>query len=195
MKNKCLKCGKSCIRKYCNYTCWANSEERKRINQKSFKGKKIPKAQREKMALAKIGTTRSLEARKKNSESMKGHIWSTETLLKRAQSLKGKKRSGVAYQNIINGIAKAHGYISYEAMPNVPSPDYRGQNWAEIRKEIIKRDDKKCKVCGKKKRLQVHHIVPWRQTKDNSPENLITLCIGCHQSIKGKPLPQGVTVS
>jgi 5-methylcytosine-specific restriction endonuclease McrA len=57
--------------------------------------------------------------------------------------------------------------------------------WIAKREEIIERDGKKCKNCGrdyKKVTLQVHHIEykygvdPWNYPN----ENLITLCVECH---------------
>ena len=54
--------------------------------------------------------------------------------------------------------------------------------WKKKRAEILKRDHKKCKICGNKDGLQVHHIY----SLDTNPElklensNLITLCDSCH---------------
>jgi len=58
---------------------------------------------------------------------------------------------------------------------------YRGNSWPEERKRALKRDGYKCVICGKDKEelgtsLHVHHIVPYRLTKNNSPSNLISLC-------------------
>jgi hypothetical protein len=194
MEKICKNCEKEFIVKrnakglYCSLLCWLTSKEKADVNRKSFKGKILSKEHRKKMALAKIGTKRSLEARIKSSEFMKGHKWSKETLEKRANSLKGKTRSGQAYQNILNGIAKSYGYKSYAEMPLIDNKDWRGTEWRKIRLIVIKRDNYKCQLCPNTERLQVHHIIPWRDTHDNSPENLITLCIYCHQRIKGKPL-------
>lgn len=195
MKTVCKKCGaqftptRGAKGTFCSLKCWARSKDKADVNRKALKGKRLSLEHRRKLSKVKIGTIRSLESRKRNSESMIGHKWSKETIRKRTLSLTGKKRTGLAYQNILDGIAKSHGYNSYAEMPNVPNPDYRGHRWTEIRTRIIERDKNKCRLCGEKQRLQVHHIVPWRQTKDNSSSNLITLCISCHQSIKGKPLP------
>jgi len=52
--------------------------------------------------------------------------------------------------------------------------------WKQIRLSIIKRDNNKCRICESEERLQVHHIVPYRITQDNSEGNLITLCLSCH---------------
>lgn len=42
-----------------------------------------------------------------------------------------------------------------------------------------------CACCGTtRKQLQVHHIVPFRLTFDNSDQNLIPLCLKCHKSIE-----------
>jgi 5-methylcytosine-specific restriction endonuclease McrA len=60
----------------------------------------------------------------------------------------------------------------------------RGLNWDKIRKKIYKRDDFKCQYCGKKGKLNCHHIIPYRSTQDNSGDNLITLCNLCHSKLE-----------
>lgn len=64
----------------------------------------------------------------------------------------------------------------------------RGEDWKEKRLLALQRDDYTCQDCGIKERrgLQVHHIIAWAETKDNSLENLITLCLKCHGEIEGK---------
>ena len=57
--------------------------------------------------------------------------------------------------------------------------------WMERAKEIRERD-RVCQHCGKtpkqnRRALDVHHIVPYRISKDNSPSNLISLCRVCHK--------------
>jgi len=54
----------------------------------------------------------------------------------------------------------------------------RGLGWADV-KRIVKARDKICQRCGAKK-ADVHHVIPYRITHDNSPENLILLCRSCH---------------
>ena len=58
--------------------------------------------------------------------------------------------------------------------------DYRGPKWRIIRKEILERDGYMCAICGSKNNLVVHHIEPYYISKNNNPENLITLCRSCH---------------
>ncbi len=58
---------------------------------------------------------------------------------------------------------------------------YRGAGWLSVRTRIVRRDGYECRRCGEtKKQLQVHHIIPYRETQNNSPDNLITLCVRCH---------------
>lgn len=66
------------------------------------------------------------------------------------------------------------------------SKHYRGENWKEIRKNIYRRDNYKCQECGKKcrKDINCHHIIPYYETQNNLPENLITLCASCHSKIE-----------
>jgi len=64
---------------------------------------------------------------------------------------------------------------------------YRGDDWGVIRKSIYKRDGWSCRYCGKhcdKREIQCHHITPYRLTKDNSENNLVTLCVSCHPKIE-----------
>lgn len=58
------------------------------------------------------------------------------------------------------------------------------KSWEVVRKQVISRDGGKCARCSKTGRLEVHHIVPWRKTKDDSPNNLITLCHECHFNVE-----------
>lgn len=71
------------------------------------------------------------------------------------------------------------GGISYN-----PNYDY-GFEWRQIRKQVWGRDNYTCQVCGKTNcRVETHHIIPFRISKDNSLENLITLCSSCHQRVE-----------
>lgn len=66
---------------------------------------------------------------------------------------------------------------------------YRGDDWEDIRKAVYKRDGYRCQVCGKhckRKEIQAHHIHPYRETFDNSLENLITLCNSCHAKTENR---------
>lgn len=70
---------------------------------------------------------------------------------------------------------------------------YRGFDWKDVVELIRERDRYTCQRCGMTTEecntiyggnLQVHHKIPYRLTKDNSPENLITLCNRCHKYIE-----------
>lgn len=54
--------------------------------------------------------------------------------------------------------------------------------WRGLRKKVYERDNWTCKDCGVKCRetIQCHHVVPYRESMDDSMENLITLCRKCH---------------
>lgn len=65
---------------------------------------------------------------------------------------------------------------------------YRGKDWRKQRELRLKTDGYKCVLCGEdytKGNLDVHHIVRYYYTKDNSLENLITLCKRCHKVTEG----------
>ncbi|MDB5413215.1 MAG: endonuclease [Rubritepida sp.] len=59
----------------------------------------------------------------------------------------------------------------------------RGHGWKHSRALAISRSPF-CAVCGTRKRLQVHHIIPYRLTHDNSQENLVPLCVKHHRFVE-----------
>lgn len=59
----------------------------------------------------------------------------------------------------------------------------RGSQWNRVRRAVIARSPF-CAICGTQKRLDVHHIVPFRITHDNRPINLIPLCKKCHKRVE-----------
>lgn len=107
---------------------------------------------------------------------------------------------------------KCHGKWRSENKTGVNHPNWRGgwcpyygPNWARQRIEARKRDNYHCQYCGKSekangKRLDVHHIVPFRKFKYVSGENenykeanklsnLISLCVHCHKKAEAGLIP------
>lgn len=59
--------------------------------------------------------------------------------------------------------------------------------WKRLSKKILKRDKFICQSCGKclrKHKHNVHHILPFIFSHNNSEDNLVSLCIPCHTSIE-----------
>ncbi|HLH24836.1 MAG TPA: HNH endonuclease signature motif containing protein [Chloroflexota bacterium] len=62
-----------------------------------------------------------------------------------------------------------------------------GEGWPQIA-DAIRQRDRVCRRCGKTpeangRALDVHHVVPFRASRDNSPENLVALCMICHREV------------
>jgi hypothetical protein len=78
------------------------------------------------------------------------------------------------------GFASPH-VLPSTAMQRAPSP--------KLRMKIIKRDEYKCRVCGRSPKnhvdieLHVHHIRPWAAGGVTEDKNLITLCHTCHNGL------------
>lgn len=63
-----------------------------------------------------------------------------------------------------------------------------GAGW-KLRRAEIRERDRVCRSCGKSPEmngsaLHVHHLVPFRYSGTNRPENLVALCDSCHHSIE-----------
>ncbi len=62
-------------------------------------------------------------------------------------------------------------------------------NYGNIRAYILQRDGYKCKQCNTKKgTMEVHHIIFRKNGGSDDPENLITLCHDCHQSLHNEEI-------
>jgi hypothetical protein len=132
----------------------------------------------------------------------KGKRNSTEHNLKLSKALKGRvsPRKGVhlteetkikisAFQQGVS-IKEWNGYIS----PTDSSE--RNKFRRTIQREVFKRDDYTCQLCGKKgANLQVDHIQSWKDYIELrfNINNCRTLCMSCHYFITfGKPMPPTV---
>lgn len=115
------------------------------------------------MANKNRGTPRTEEIKMKISNSHKGmkKPWSSEY---------NSKRVGKLNPNWLGGITPEY------------AARFNKSIWKNIRKLVIQRDGNMCQKCGINKRiLDVHHKKPWRFSKDDSSDNLISLCRSCHR--------------
>lgn len=60
----------------------------------------------------------------------------------------------------------------------------------ELRKAIYKRDHYQCALCDSPRGIQIHHVMKRSQGGSNSPHNLITLCMYCHNVAHGTRFPE-----
>lgn len=74
---------------------------------------------------------------------------------------------------------------------------FRVKYFDKISKKVRQRDNYICQKCNKPETKEethdVHHIIPKRISKDDSLENLITLCKSCHKKEDNKYLRFGIT--
>ena len=176
----------------------------------ALKGTKCSEETLRKMSEAHKGKKLSEETKQKISEILKGHIpWNkgkpcSEERKKKLSETK-KKQYRESTKNPMLG--KHHSQKTKEKMSETRRGRYRGEKhsqwkggvseayllnftsreWSEKRKQCYKRDSYTCQICGKTKIVvHAHHIVPWRISKDDSLENLITLCNSCHRKEEHK---------
>lgn len=66
--------------------------------------------------------------------------------------------------------------------------DIYGKNFQEARLRVLERDGYRCRTCdhdGSIHRLEVHHR-HYRDGANPKDEDLVTLCVGCHDLITNK---------
>ncbi|MBI1820006.1 MAG: HNH endonuclease, partial [Nitrospirae bacterium] len=69
--------------------------------------------------------------------------------------------------------------------PGIINPDLwyperpKSGEWNRIRKFVLERDNNTCVGCGHQalKYMNIHHV---KDSDDNSPKNLATICVACH---------------
>jgi len=62
------------------------------------------------------------------------------------------------------------------------------ERWKTISLKILARDGFKCRRCGSREHLTIHHIVPRKRGGKTEPRNLITLCKKCHDYVELREL-------
>ncbi len=56
---------------------------------------------------------------------------------------------------------------------------------------VLERDGYKCRQCGKRGDLEVHHIKPLSRGGSPAPKNCLTLCVDCHIKVHETPVSKG----
>ena len=65
-------------------------------------------------------------------------------------------------------------------LPKQPRLRLDSASYEQLRKQVLRRDGWRCQCCGSSSNLEVHHKEFRGHSGDDSEENLITLCAGCH---------------
>lgn len=66
----------------------------------------------------------------------------------------------------------------------------RRKEWQAVRHAVLERDGWKCRQCGARKRLEVHHTKPVRDFPELAfvQAHCVTLCTTCHTAETNKEL-------
>jgi hypothetical protein len=78
----------------------------------------------------------------------------------------------------------------FVAADSLPSGSFHRSPTTKQRMRVLKRDDFRCRVCGRRPtdyvdlELHVHHIRPWGEGGITIDKNLITLCHTCHNGLE-----------
>ena len=121
---------------------------------------------------------------------MKGKKHKEESKKKIRENCKGGNKTSFKKCHIPWSKGKERIDIKREKNPNWQGgKSYQGYDRSEFNKRlkraILKRDNYKCKICGRKKDLfiplDIHHLD--QNKNNNDQDNLITLCHICHSKI------------
>lgn len=68
---------------------------------------------------------------------------------------------------------------------------YPTAEWRRVARNVTARDGS-CRLCGGTNRLSAHHVIPRAENGSDTPENLVTLCVGCPAWVVDKAVQVGV---
>jgi 5-methylcytosine-specific restriction endonuclease McrA len=68
-------------------------------------------------------------------------------------------------------------------LPKQPRLRLDPELYEQLRQQVLRRDGWRCQICGSRLNLEVHYQKFRSQGGDDSEENLITLCEGCHSML------------
>lgn len=75
------------------------------------------------------------------------------------------------------------------------SRDESPLNWADIRKQVYRRDGYQCQNCGRyggpygEQELRAYQVVPDSEGGSHHPSNLLTFCRNCYDRAHGRDTP------
>ena len=89
------------------------------------------------------------------------------------------------FAKLLDFFCEAEGLTEEDlSKPSLPIEDRNHEEVpAELRQQILHRDNHQCSCCRSHRNLHVHHVEHREHGGSNDPENLITLCHACHTSI------------
>lgn len=61
----------------------------------------------------------------------------------------------------------------------------KDSNWRKVRRIVLERDGYRCRVCRRKKAVDVHHVIFRSLGGKDEAKNLIAVCKVCHEGIHG----------
>jgi len=70
--------------------------------------------------------------------------------------------------------------------PDPPRLRLDPESYEALRLQVLRRDGWRCQSCGTMSNLEVHHKQFRSHSGDDSEENLITLCVSCHEEMHSR---------
>jgi 5-methylcytosine-specific restriction endonuclease McrA len=74
------------------------------------------------------------------------------------------------------------------AFPKPSKTKLGGDEYKKFIEFIFTRDSWVCRKCGSRKALTPHHLVKRSQLGSDTPRNVLTLCLPCHEEVERNEL-------
>jgi len=77
------------------------------------------------------------------------------------------------------------------AVKSFPKPHHEkleGEDYRKFTRSIFTRDSWMCRKCSSRQALSPHHLVKRSQLGGDTPGNVLTLCLPCHEEVERNEL-------
>ena len=74
------------------------------------------------------------------------------------------------------------------AFPKPSRTKLEGDEYKKFIEFIFTRDSWRCRRCGERKSLTPHHLIKRSQLGSDTPGNVLTLCLPCHEEVERNEL-------
>ena len=71
-----------------------------------------------------------------------------------------------------------------KSFPKPHREKLEGEDYEEFKHSIFERDGWKCRCCGERRNLTPHHLKKRSQLGGDTPGNVLTLCVICHEAVE-----------
>lgn len=94
-----------------------------------------------------------------------------------------RKRFGIA-NRLLGPFTGTNWWRPFAASPKRQKIKLTGEAYQRLKLQVFTRDKWRCRRCGERLPLTVHHLIKRSDLRLDTLENCLSLCVGCHDAVE-----------